>query len=119
MRLSIRLSEGHSEPVPQPSQLSTQVNDALLSLSEMYDSTLSKCRGFLLQCSLYFAYQMGATTTERSKDATVISLLTGWALEWATAVWERGKEELGSHERFMALFRAIFDHPPECREGGE
>lgn len=28
-------------------------------------------------------------------------------------------EELGSYERFMALFRAVFDHPPEGREGGE
>jgi hypothetical protein len=44
---------------------------------------------------------MGAPTTERSKVATVISLLTGCALEWATTVWDR-REELGSYERFMA-----------------
>ena len=78
-----------------------------------------KCRDFLLQCSLYFAYQTGAPTTERSKVATVISLLTGRALEWATAIWERGEEELGSYERFVALFRAVFDNPPKYREGGE
>ena len=61
-----------------------------LSLPEKYDGTLSKCCGFLLQCSLYFTHQMGAPTTERCKVATVISLLTGWALQWAKAVWERG-----------------------------
>jgi hypothetical protein len=56
---------------------------------------------------------------ERSKVATVISLLIGRALEWATAFWERGEEELGSYERFMALFRAVFKHPPEGIEGGK
>jgi hypothetical protein len=34
----------------------------------------------------------------------VISLLTGLALEWATAVRERGEEELDSYEGFMDLF---------------
>lgn len=52
---------------------------------------------------------MGAPTTERFKVATVISLLTGLVLEWATAVWERG-EELDSYEGFMALFKCLFDH---------
>ena len=52
---------------------------------------------------LYFTYQTGAPTTERSKVATVISLL----------------DELGVYERFMGLFRADFNHPPEGREGGE
>jgi hypothetical protein len=28
-----------------------------------------------------------------------------------------GEEELDSYEGFMALFRGIFDHPPEGREG--
>jgi hypothetical protein len=58
---------------------------------------------------------MGAPTTERSKVATVFSLLTRRVLEWATAVWERGEEEM-IHLIHMALFRGIFDHPPE---GGE
>lgn len=49
----------------------------------------------------------------------IISLLTGRALEWATTFWERGEEELESYEGFMALFKCIFDHPAEGREGGE
>ena len=78
----------HSEPVPQPTQPSAQVSDDLLFLQEKYDGTPSKCRSFLLQCSVY---QTGALTTERSQVATVISLLTGRALVWATAIWERGE----------------------------
>jgi hypothetical protein len=57
---------------------------------------------------------MGAPTTERSKDAKVISLLTGQAFEW-----ERREEELDSNEGFMALFRGVFDHPSEGRDGCE
>ena len=73
---------------PQPTQPSTQVSDARRSLPEKYVSTPLKCHGFLLRCSHYFTYQTGAPTTKRSDIATVISLLTGRALEWATAVWE-------------------------------
>lgn len=108
-----------SKPSHQPIQQPAQVSKSRLSLPDKYDGIPSKCRGFLLQCSLYLAHQMGALTTERSKVATVISLLTGQALEWATVVWERGEKELDSYEGFMALFRVIFDHPPEGREGGE
>ncbi|XP_031679718.1 uncharacterized protein LOC116374078 [Oncorhynchus kisutch] len=84
----------HTQPIQQPAK----VSDARLSLPEKYEGTPFKCRGFLLQCSLYFAHQMGAPTTEMSKVATVISLLTGQALECATAVWEVGEEELESYE---------------------
>jgi hypothetical protein len=66
----------HSEPVPQPTQPSAQVGDVRLSLSDKYDGTRSKYHCIPLQCSLYFAHQKGAPTTERSKVATVISLLT-------------------------------------------
>ena len=81
-------------------------------LLDKYDGTPSKCCDFLLQCSLYFTHQMGAPTTKRSKVTMVISLLTGRALEWATAIWEIGEEELDSYEGFMALFKCIFNHPP-------
>ena len=57
-----------SESVPQPTQQSAQISDAQLSLPDKYAGTPSKCCVFLLQCSLYFAHQTGAT---------VISLLTG------------------------------------------
>ncbi|XP_035603469.1 uncharacterized protein LOC118365398 [Oncorhynchus keta] len=42
-------------------------------------------------CSLYFPQQKGAPTTERSKVAKVISLLTGHAFGSNTAIWERGE----------------------------
>jgi hypothetical protein len=62
---------------------------------------------------------MGTLTTEMYKVATFISLLTRRALDWATAIWEGGKGELDSYEGFMALFKCIFNHPKEGRDGGE
>jgi hypothetical protein len=59
------------------------------------------------------------TSSRGPRFLSVTSLLTARALEWTTTVWERGEEELGYYERFMALFRAVFDQPPEGREGGE
>uniref|UniRef100_A0A3B1JT63 DUF4939 domain-containing protein n=1 Tax=Astyanax mexicanus TaxID=7994 RepID=A0A3B1JT63_ASTMX len=41
---------------------------------------------FLLQCSLFFEQQPSRFPTERSKVAFIISLLTGKALAWATAM---------------------------------
>lgn len=29
-----------------------------------------------------------------------------------------GEDELDANERFMALFREVFDYPPDGREGG-
>jgi hypothetical protein len=40
-------------------------------------------------------------------------------LEWATAIWERGEEEQGSYEGFVALFRGVFDPPREGRQRSE
>ena len=34
-------------------------------------------------------------------------------------VWETGGSEVESYERFTLLFRSVFDHPVEGREGGE
>lgn len=54
---------------------------------EKHDSKPSRCRRFLLQCQRYFA-KLGSLT-DKKKVAQTISLLTGWALTWATAVWKK------------------------------
>lgn len=44
----------------------------------------AQCRGFLLQCHLYFAAQ--ERISDQAKMNILMSLLTGDALRWATAV---------------------------------
>ena len=89
-----------------------------LAPPEHFDSTPARCRGFLLQCDLHLARHAGAAF-ERDKVALGIAVLTGRALEWAHAVWERDGPEVQSNESFTQLFCAIFDHLTEGREGGE
>lgn len=71
----------------------------------------SQCRGFLLQCSLYFTAQEGIT--DQSKTAQLLSLLMGKALSWAMVVWERGGEPITSYDCYHNV------HTPDGKEIGE
>ena len=102
---------------PQPSTSPGQIRNIHLPLPERLDGTPAHCRGFLLQCDLHLARHAG-TAFERNKVALVISVLAGWALEWAHAVGEREGPEVQSYERFTQLFRDVFYYPTEGREGG-
>ena len=66
-----------------------------------------KICGFLFQCSLYFTYQMGAPPREAQGCQCHFPADRGLRLS--------GREK----NRVIALFRAVFDHPPKGREGGE
>eukprot|EP00063_Salmo_salar_P032456 XP_014007291.1 PREDICTED: uncharacterized protein LOC106575333 [Salmo salar] len=81
------------------------------SLLERFEGAPARCKGFLLQCYLYFARQT-ETVSGRDRVATVISALTGRALDCGAAVGP----EVESYERFLST---LFDHSVEGREGGE
>ncbi len=53
-----------------------------------YSGEASECSGFLLQCSLYSEMQPQQFVNERAKIAFIISLLSGWALQWARSIWD-------------------------------
>lgn len=61
---------------------------------EKYATDAVRCKGFLLQCSLFFASYPGMPET--CKVSYFMELLTGKALTWATAVWEQGDESISS-----------------------
>ena len=75
------------QPVFGPSSLPR------LSLPECYDGNPGKCRSFLSICSLIFGLQPSPFPTEQAKVAYVITLLTGRAHEWGTALWDAGAPE--------------------------
>ncbi len=58
-----------------------------LALPDKFDGNPMKCKGFLLQCSLFVNQQPTMYITDTSKTSFVCSLFTDMALEWATAVW--------------------------------
>ncbi|KAI2661152.1 Transposon Tf2-6 polyprotein [Labeo rohita] len=75
----------------------------------LYDGDPNSCRAFLSQCSLVFALQPRRYATERLKVAYVITLLTGKAREWGSAVWDAGASFCTDFEEFRAEMTKLFD----------
>ena len=74
-------------PAPRPA------TEPRLPAPERYEGDPRSCRSFLSTCSLVFELQPSSFPTERSKVAYVITLLSGRAREWATAVWDSNAQQ--------------------------
>ncbi|KAI2647305.1 Retrotransposon-derived protein PEG10 [Labeo rohita] len=90
-----------------------------LAFPEKFDGTAAKCKGFLLQCTLFVNQQPNLYTSDESKIAFVCSLLTGKALEWATAVWDLGHSSYPTFTTFLRSFKEVFQPTSESGEAGE
>ncbi|KAI2646401.1 Transposon Tf2-6 polyprotein [Labeo rohita] len=55
---------------------------------ELYSGEPNFCRAFLTRCSMHFSLQPRTFPSEESKVAFALTLLTGKAALWGTAVWE-------------------------------
>ncbi|XP_047663813.1 juxtaposed with another zinc finger protein 1a isoform X1 [Tachysurus fulvidraco] len=63
-----------------------------------------------VQCQLFVVQQPSLYPTAASRVAFVCTLLTGKALEWATAVWREDGSAFPTFEHFLSQFRAVFEH---------
>ncbi len=107
-------------PVPaNPPAMQTPPVSPRLAFPEKFDSDSTKCKGFLLQYSLFVNQQPSLYPTESSRTAFVCSLLTGKALDWATAVWRTDGSAFPTFDSFLHHFREVFEHPAEGRGAGE
>ncbi len=111
--LSISSPETASHPPPAcsnspPAQVPS-INPRL-AFSEKFDGESAKCKGFLLLCSLFVNQQPSLYPTDSSRTAFVCSLLTGRALEWATAVWRMDGSAFPTFDTFLQQFREVFEH---------
>ncbi len=104
----------HNPPPPAPVTASPR-----LAFPEKFDGSPSRCKGFLLQCSMFVNQQPTLYSTDENRIAFVCSLLTGRALEWATAVWSDERTVFPSFTRFLQRFREVFEHPAGGKEVGE
>uniref|UniRef100_A0A671NDG5 DUF4939 domain-containing protein n=1 Tax=Sinocyclocheilus anshuiensis TaxID=1608454 RepID=A0A671NDG5_9TELE len=68
-------------PTPQTASVSP------MAMPPSYVGDAAECGSFLLQVPLYIEMQPQKFTTERTKVAFLISLLSGRALPWAKAIW--------------------------------
>ncbi len=106
-------------PAAQSQSASQPMTSPRLSFPEKYDGTPNKCKGFLLQCTIFMDQQPLLYPTDNSRVSFVCSLLTGRALDWATAVWEGGNMAFPSFRNFMQQFREVFEHSVDGKEVGE
>ncbi|KAI2662464.1 Retrotransposon-derived protein PEG10 [Labeo rohita] len=107
---------------PPPAQLAAAqpvTASPKLAFPEKFDGTAAKCKGFLLQCTLFVNQQPNRYASNESKIAFVCSLLTGKALEWATAVWDLGQSTYPTFATFLRSFKEVFQPTPESSEAGE
>ncbi|KAL0165682.1 hypothetical protein M9458_037526, partial [Cirrhinus mrigala] len=74
-----------------------------------YASEPKSCKSFLIQCEVVFSLQSRTYASETSKVAFVISLLTGRAREWGTAVWESQARCCFEFESFKDEMIKTFD----------
>ncbi|KAL0149332.1 hypothetical protein M9458_055370 [Cirrhinus mrigala] len=121
---SLRLpsSETTSPPLvsaPQTPLPNPPIASPHLAYPEKFDDMPAKGKGFLLQCSLFVTQQPALYPTEESRIAYVCSLLTGKALDWATAVWNLSRPAFPSFETFLQCFKAVFDYPERGEGAGE
>ncbi|KAL0147619.1 hypothetical protein M9458_057083, partial [Cirrhinus mrigala] len=70
---------------PGPSAAAQQL-EPRLPPPEVYSGEPNFCRAFLTKCSMHFALQPRTFVSEESKVAFVLTLLTGRAALWGTAV---------------------------------
>ncbi len=68
---------------------------------------------------MFVSQQPRLYPTDESRIAFVCSLLTGRALEWATAVWSDGRSAFPTFTAFIQRFKEVFNHPAGGREPGE
>ncbi|KAL0173150.1 hypothetical protein M9458_033461, partial [Cirrhinus mrigala] len=82
----------------------------------VYSGEPQLCRAFLTKCSLYFSLQPSSFPTEESKIAFAITLLSGRAALWGTAVWNNKHQCVSSFQAFSDELRKVFDRAASGRE---
>ena len=92
-RLENRLPE--PSPAPTPAALPgpqqnphTPSPEPKISAPQCHDGRSAGCKPFLTLCSLIFRLQPYSFATEAARVAYIITLLSDWALLWATALVE-------------------------------
>uniref|UniRef100_A0A4W5KTI3 CCHC-type domain-containing protein n=1 Tax=Hucho hucho TaxID=62062 RepID=A0A4W5KTI3_9TELE len=83
---------------------------------EAYSGEPSFCRPFINKCSLFFSLQPQTFASEQSKVAFVLTLLTGRAAQWGTAVWENHHQCCTSFQALSEELRRVFDRAVTGRE---
>ncbi|XP_056094883.1 uncharacterized protein LOC130073475 [Rhinichthys klamathensis goyatoka] len=83
---------------------------------ERYSGEPNLCRAFLTKCSIFFSLQPVTFFSEESKVALVMTLLSGRAAQWGTAVWQNQHECCSSFQALEQEMKRVFDRAVAGRE---
>jgi hypothetical protein len=72
-----------------------------------------------MHCNLYIDHHLTDFTSDKDRVDFIISLLTGNALDWVTALRAAQRSDLSSESRFYAVFKEVFDHSVSGRHTGD
>ena len=105
------------QPIPTPPMpgIVTNSHPSFIPMPGKYDGSPGKCQRFLIQCSKYIEHNPTNFAPNKSRWI-LLSLLTGKAMDWATAIWTADSTELGSETHFHTVFKEVFDHSPSGRQ---
>ncbi|XDV18071.1 hypothetical protein PO909_023843 [Leuciscus waleckii] len=103
-------------PAPPVPPESAPQSEPRLPVPESYDGEPNYCRAFLTRCSMHFSLQPKTFAKEESKVAFVLTLLTGRAALWGTAVWENQDPCCASFQTLSAEMKRVFDRAVAGRE---
>uniref|UniRef100_A0A3B3SLN6 DUF4939 domain-containing protein n=1 Tax=Paramormyrops kingsleyae TaxID=1676925 RepID=A0A3B3SLN6_9TELE len=81
-----QLMEARAAPIGLPDSPPRVSTPVPVTMPEKYDGNPDHCQAFLMQCELYVE-EHPDRFEETARVRFVISLLTGHAREWATALW--------------------------------
>ncbi len=120
--LSLSPPEPAAAPISVPVDIATNSPPSVsprLALPHKFNGEPTKCKGFLLQCSLFINQQPALYPKDSSKISFVGSLLTGKDLEWVTAVWRMDGLVFPSFYIFLQRFKEVFEHSSGGKSTGE
>ncbi|RXN16244.1 Pol poly [Labeo rohita] len=86
------------------------------ALPNKFDGMAEQCKGFVHQVKLYFDYQQDRFESEEKRCAFLMTLLTGRALDWASAVWDADPQFKKSVEYFLQQIHEVFEYPAGGRD---
>ena len=99
-----------AQHVPLPGDTSREPR---IPSPKIYEGDLSLCKGFVTQCELVFRHNPSRFSSDDSRIAFIVSLLSGRALEWAVATIHNDVLFSTDYARFMSEFQLVFDHSPD------
>ena len=99
---------GNSAASSAVSSVAPSSREPRLPPLERFNGEQSTCWAFIALCALVFKLQPSSFPSDHSKIAYLITLMSGRALTWATAVWEQQPAICVSLEGFLGEVKKVF-----------